>query len=92
MMTAPLFSANSSPSAAAKSLCSSVGQVLGAPPDASVAISTQAVADGEASGDADLDAAATELPKALSPAAVRTASAKIRTSCARLGIWQTYHN
>ncbi|HEY5272938.1 MAG TPA: hypothetical protein VIJ34_06860, partial [Acidimicrobiales bacterium] len=84
-------SCSSSPSAAAKSLCSSVGQVLLAPSNAAVAISTRVVVDGEASGDADLDAAATALSKALSPAAVAAANAKIRISCTRLGIWQTYH-
>jgi hypothetical protein len=58
-------------------------------------MSTRAVVDGEASGDAGLDAAATDLAKALAhhdPAAVRKADAKIRISCTRLGIWQTYHS
>jgi hypothetical protein len=82
------------PSEAAKTLCTSVGQVLAASPDRSVAISTQAITDGQNSGDSRLDAAARYLAAALSQGsrlAIGKADSEIETACARLGIWQTYH-
>ncbi len=85
---------SSGPSGAAKTLCTSVGQVLGTPPDSSVAISTQAITNGENSGNGPLDTAATHLAAALrqqNRQGISRADSEIETACARLGIWQTYH-
>ena len=79
---------SSGPSAAAKGLC---GSVFGAPPpaDEAVAISTQPIKDGENSGNATLDQAATAWIRDLrrnNTAAVATAQRLIVATCRHLGI------
>jgi hypothetical protein len=65
VLALPTSACSSGPSEAARSLCTSVGQVLGAPVDGSVVLNTQAITNGENSGDCPLDAAATHLAAAL---------------------------
>jgi hypothetical protein len=84
----------SGPSEAARTLCTLVGQVLGAPPNSSVAITLPLLVTAESTGDSRLDVAARHLVAAMnrrSTQAISRADSEIQTACVRLGIWQTYH-
>jgi hypothetical protein len=90
-----LVSCSTAPSSAAKAICTSVGEELGAPPNAAVAISRNTITDGENSGDPKLDEAVTNLATGLQlakPNEIRAADRQIETSCRRLGLWTTFHD
>jgi hypothetical protein len=88
-------SCSSGPSEAARTLCTLVGQELGAPPNSSVAFSTMPlITDAKSTGDSLLDVGARHLAAAInqrSAQAMSRADSEIQTECVRLGIWQTYH-
>jgi hypothetical protein len=93
-LSVAVASCSTAPSDAAKAICTSVGQMLGAPPNAAVAMSRSTITDGEHSGDPRLDSAAAELAKGLrlmSQGDIRNADRRIEASCSRLGIWTTCH-
>jgi len=94
VVSVALGSCSTAPSDAAKAICTSVGQELGAPPNVAVAIPRSTITGGEDSGDPRLDKAAAELAKGLRLANqgdIRSADQQIEASCSRLGIWTTFH-
>jgi hypothetical protein len=85
-----LSSCSSGPSSAATALCSATKQEVDAPPNELVFINSRLVNNGEHSGDAGLDAAATQFARVSTSAdtgATKAANLKIEAACRRLGIW-----
>ena len=88
-------SCSSGSSEAARTLCTLVGQQLGAPPNSSVAISTMPLITVlKGTGDSRLDVGARHLAAAINQRntqAMSRADSEIQTECVRVGIWPTYH-